>query len=271
MKNLLSLSKSNPFWEIPEFQINFWKERQFAWCIIIPVINEGDRIKNLILHMNSLKIHEIADIIIIDGGSTDNSLELEFLKDHKVRGLLTKTGIGKLSAQLRCAYAFALDKEYDGIITIDGNGKDDPSSIPQFIDALGKGFDFIQASRYLSGGIGKNTPKVRDVAIRYIHSPLLSYFSGFRWTDTTQGYRGYSSKLLVDKKIMPFRNIFKTYELLAYLSYRAPRIGLKCMELPTIRHYPETGQIPTKISSIRGNLSVLAILIKACLGFYNPK
>ena len=187
-----------------------------------------------------------------------------------VRGLLVKTGPGKLSAQLRCAYAFALDQGYAGIVTIDGNNKDDPAAIPQFIDALQNGLDFVQASRYIPGGVGENTPKLREIAIRWVHAPLLSLCSGFHWTDTTQGFRAYSRKLLLDPKVAPFRNIFSTYELLAYLSYRAPKLGYRCLELPTTRRYPATGQVPTKISSIKGNLSVLTILINACLGQYNP-
>jgi len=183
---------------------------------------------------------------------------------------LLKTGSGKLSAQLRCAYAFALDQEYEGIITIDGNDKDDPEAIPRFIDALKQGVDFVQASRFLAGGIAENTPKSRDFAIRFIHAPMLSLFSGFRWTDTTQGFRAYSRKMLIDRKIAPFRDIFMTYELLAYLSYRAPKLGYRCLELPTIRRYPK-GEVPTKISSVNGNLSVLFVLFLACFGSYNPK
>src|SRR5690606_12255913 len=124
----------------------------------------------------------------------------------------------KLSAQLRCAYAFALDQGYEGIVTIDGNDKDDPAPIPQFIAALEQGADFVQASRYLPGGVAENTPKLRDFAIRSIHAPLLSLASGFHWTDTTQGFRAYSRKLLLDERIAPFRDVFMTYELLAYLS-----------------------------------------------------
>ncbi len=115
-----------------------------------------------------------------------------------------------------------------------------------------------------------NTPKLRDFAIRYIHAPCLSIASGFRWTDTTQGFRGYSRRILLDPRVAPFRDVFKTYELLAYLSYRIPRLGYMCKEIPTARRYPD-GEIPTKITSIRGNLKVLIILLVACMSFYNPR
>ncbi|WKN23572.1 glycosyltransferase family 2 protein [Azotobacter vinelandii] len=259
---------SRKTWQVPFFDTVFWLGRQHPWCVVIPVINEGERIKNLLARMAVINIESIADIIIVDGGSTDDSLDLQALKQVGVRGLIVKTAAGKLSAQLRCAYAFALDQGYQGIITIDGNDKDDPEAIPRFIDMLKQGIDFVQASRFVAGGIGENTPKSRNLAIRFIHAPVLGFFSGFRWTDTTQGFRAYSRRMLLDPKIAPFRDVFMTYELLAYLSYIAPRLGYRCIELPTVRCYPK-GEIPTKISSVKGNLQVLLILFRACIGYYN--
>lgn len=256
-------------WQVPPMDVALWLGRQHPFCVVIPVINEGERIKRLLQRMTTARISEMADIIIVDGGSTDGSLEVGALQRAGVRGLVIKRGPGKLSAQLRCAYAFALDQGYGGIVTIDGNDKDDPDAIPRFIDALGGGVDFVQASRFLPGGIGVNTPKSRDFAIRFIHAPCLRLASGFKWTDTTQGFRAYSRRLLLDKRVAPFRDVFVTYELLSYLSYRAPRLGYLCREVPTTRRYPE-GEVPTKISAFRGNFLVLKVLFCACLGGYNP-
>lgn len=257
-------------WQVPAMEVPLWLGKQHPFCVVIPVINEGERIKNLLKRMEAEQISSIADIIIVDGGSTDGSLEFEELKQTGVRGLVVKKDSGKLSAQLRCAYAFALDQGYEGIVTIDGNDKDDPEAIPRFIEALKNGFDFVQASRFLPGGVAVNTPMSRDFAIRFIHAPCLSLASGFKWTDTTQGFRAYSRRMLLDPKIALFRDIFITYELLAYLSYRAPKLGYVCRELPTVRRYPR-GEIPTKISSVRGNFSILKILISSCLKKYDPK
>jgi dolichol-phosphate mannosyltransferase len=213
MFNIIPQIRDN--WQVPLFDTPLRLGRQQAWCVVIPVINEGERIKNLLSRMADLKISNIADIIIVDSGSTDGSLKLSLLRDTGVRALLVKTGPGKLSSQLRCAYAFALDQGYEGVVTIDGNDKDDPEAILRFIDALQKGIDFVQASRFIRGGMADNTPKLRDYAIRLVHAPLLSIFSGFHWTDTTQGFRAYSRKMLMDPDISVFRDIFITYERLA--------------------------------------------------------
>ena len=256
-------------WQVPDFEVLHWSGKQQNYCVVIPVLNEGKRIINLINRIADLEINKISDVIIVDGGSTDNSLVVKDLQSLGIKGLLLKTSSGKLSAQLRCAYAYALDQGYEGIVTIDGNDKDDPEAIPHFIECLNKGIDFVQASRFVKGGESENVPLVRKLAIRYIHSPILSFFSGFKWTDSTQGFRGYSKKILLDPKVAPFRNIFKTYELLAYMSYRIPRLGYRCCELPTKRKYPK-GKIPTKINSLKDYFNLFVILLKGCMGFYNP-
>src|SRR5262249_40000017 len=155
--------------------------------VVIPVINEGERIERLLGRMLAAGVQRLADVIVIDGGSSDGSLD--GAAGRGVSALLVKTGPGRLSAQLRCAYWHALDRGYHGVVTIDGNDKDDPAAIPRFFAALEGGVDFAQGSRFIEGGFAENTPALREVAIRLVHAPLLRWASGFRWTDTTQGFR----------------------------------------------------------------------------------
>ena len=90
-------------WQVPKFEAPLSMARRHPWCVVIPVINEGDRIRHLLERISANQVSSIADIIIVDGGSTDGSLDLDFLKSHDVSALLVKTDAGKLSAQLRCA------------------------------------------------------------------------------------------------------------------------------------------------------------------------
>lgn len=255
--------------QVPAYRIVTAGERRHDACVVIPVLNEGARIQRLLQRMRALNIEDAADVIIVDGGSTDGSLSDEHLGG--VRAVIQKTGPGKLSAQLLCAYDFALNGGYQGIVTIDGNDKDDPDAIPAFLAALSEGYDFVQASRFIPGGVEENTPAKRRLAIRLIHAPALSLASGFHWTDTTQGFRAYSRRLLEDPRVAIFRDVFSTYELLAYLNYRAPRLGYRCIELPTARRYPYGEKPPTKIAPFRGEIELLGTLLKVCLGGFNPR
>jgi len=258
-------------WEIPNFQEVVFSEKKSNFCVVIPVINEGERIHKQLEKIFDLKIYEKADIIIADGDSTDGSLDNEYLKSKNITAKLIKKDTGKLSAQLRMGYSFALKQGYNGIVTVDGNNKDSMESIFEFIRLLEQGYDFIQGSRFVKGGNAVNTPFVRHLAVKLLHIPAISLIAGFKFTDTTNGFRGYSRNYLLHLAVKPFRAVFKKYELLAYLSVRASQLGLKVCETPVTRTYQKKGKVHTKISFLKGNFNLLKVLFKTAIGGFNPE
>jgi len=257
-----------PDWQVPAFDCTDFAPKAHRHCIVIPVINEGERILNQLRGMQALGL--AADILLVDGGSSDGSTEPERLKSLGVTSLLVKTGPGKLSAQLRIGFAVALQRGYEGIVTIDGNGKDGFDAIPAFIARLDEGYGFVQGSRYIAGGVEENTPLDREYAVRLIHAPVLSLAAGFRYTDTTNGFRAFSAAFLSDPRVQPFRDIFDTYNLHYYLSVRAAKLGYRVCELPVQRSYPVSGKTPTKIAGLSGKLGILRQLFEAAAGAYDP-
>jgi dolichol-phosphate mannosyltransferase len=253
---------------VPAHERYVFGPRKNRYAVAVFVINEGERIRAQLREMSALA--DQIDIIVADGGSTDGSLAPDSLGDFHVRALLIKRDAGRLSAQMRMAIDFALDEQYDGLVVIDGNGKDDVAAIPQFIALLDAGYDHIQGSRYVPGGQGINTPLSRSVAVRVLHAPLISLAAGHRYTDTTNGFRAYSRRLLTDARVQPLRDIFSGYELHYYLAIRAARLGLRVTETPVTRRYPSEGKTPTKISPVKGNLLILRTLASAALGRFNP-
>lgn len=255
-------------WDVPAFDVATFVDSRHAYALVIPVINEGDRIRKQLLRIRDAKLP--VDVIVADGGSTDGSLNPEFIANAGVRAVLTKTGPGKLSAQLRMAYAWCLQQGYTGIVTIDGNGKDGVEAVVDMVEKLGQGYDYVQGSRYLPGGVSENTPLERTVANRGIHAPLLS-LAGWHWyTDTTNGFRAYSARYLLDPRVRPFRDVFQRYELLFYLTVRAGQIGMKVSQVPVQRRYPANSAVPTKIDGISSKLSVLKQTFAAAMGRFSP-
>ena len=255
---------------VPNFDSVEFQPKKTKYCLCIPIINEGERILKQLLRAKEFGIHELVDIIICDGDSTDGSMEIEGLKKLGVNTLLVKKDFGKQGAQLRMGFWFALERGYQGIITIDGNNKDSIESVPLFIDKLENGYDFVQGSRYLKGGQAINTPLIRHLAVKFIHSPFISATAKHRFTDSTNAFRCYSKKYLTHPEVQPFRDIFVTYELLAYLSVRASQLGLKVDEVPVTRSYPRNEKTPTKISFFKGNSNLIKILFKNFKGDFNP-
>lgn len=256
---------------VPKFESMEYHNRTRDYVVLIPIINEGDRIYKELCRAKKYHVAECADIVICDGGSTDGCTAEARLRKLDVNTLLVKQDVGKQGAQLRMGIWWALQRGYKGIVTIDGNNKDSIEDVPRFIDKLEEGYDFVQGSRFIKGGRAINTPFIRTVAVRFVHAPVISVTAHQRFTDTTNAYRAYSAKYLMDERVQPLRDIFMTYELLAYLSVRATQLGMKACEIPVTRAYPKTGKPPTKISFFKGNSELVKILFKNVLGAYTPK
>lgn len=255
---------------VPRFECTEYAAKTGDYVVLIPIINEGKRIHRELKRAKDHDISSCADIVICDGGSTDGCTEERILRKLGVNTLLVKQDEGKQGAQLRMGIWWALKRGYKGIITIDGNNKDSIEDVKAFIEKLKEGYDLVQGSRFIKGGRAINTPLIRFLSVKLIHAPIISLTAHHRFTDTTNAFRAYSARYLLDKRVQPLRDIFMTYELLAYLSVRASQLGMRACEIPVTRAYPKAGKTPTKISFFKGNAELMKILLRNAKGAYNP-
>jgi len=250
----------------PSYRVAWHRPRKLCWAICVFVINEGEKVRMQLRAMHAYGA--IADLVIADGGSTDGSLDEALMQEVDAKALLVKTGPGRLSAQMRMAMDYCMAEGYEGVTVIDGNGKDGLEAIPSFVEALEAGWDHVQGSRFIPGGHHENTPLSRYLAVRLLHAPLISLASGFHYTDTTNGFRAYSRRLLLDPSIDIFRPCFDRYQLHYHLAIEAARRGFRVKEVPVSRVYPTGGKTPTKIKGFGGLFAVLGQLFDVCRGRY---
>lgn len=261
--------EENGLRQVPSYRVHAFHPRQHDLALCVFVLNEKGKLLKQLERMRP-DCGEV-DVIIADGGSTDGGTEPLTLAGQGVNALLVKLGPGGLATQMRMAFAWALDRGYAGIITMDGNNKDGPEAIPRFVQGLRDGDDHLQGSRFIPGGVSENLPWLRWLGIRCVHAPLIARAARFPYTDTTNGFRAYSRRFLLDPRVNPFRACFAGYELHYYLAIRAGQLGYRVREVPVARCYPAKGPTPTKISPVRGNLRVLGALLACCLGRYNVR
>ena len=98
------------------------------WALI-PAYNESRHIGAVIAGVRQY----IADIIVVDDGSCDNTAEVAQANGATVLRHPKNRGKG---AALRSGFDFIKDKKYDSLLTIDADGQHDPMEIPLFIKAL---------------------------------------------------------------------------------------------------------------------------------------
>jgi dolichol-phosphate mannosyltransferase len=255
-------------WECPVFEAREFFPRRTPYCVCLTVLNEGDRLRGQLARMQPRA--GLADIIIVDGCSTDGSTEPAFLEKRGVRVLLSTTERG-LGTATRLATAYALRQGYEGMVTIDGNGKDGVEALPQFLAELDGGYDLVQGSRFMRGGAHRNTPVGRQLGIRLVMAPLLMLGCGRFYSDPTNAFRAMSRRFLEDARVQPVRRIFVRFNLQMYFIYRAAKLGFKVKEIPVIRVYPDDGQVPTKIHGLGTWFLLLRELLEVVTGKCNPK
>lgn len=84
----------------------------------------------------------------------------------------------------------------------------------------------MEGSRFVKGGHAVRTHLLRLPAVN--SSTLQSFISlmaKHRFTDTTNAFRACSAEYLSDERVQPLRDVFQSYDLLAYLSVRATQLG----------------------------------------------
>jgi glycosyltransferase involved in cell wall biosynthesis len=112
--------------------------------VVIPVYNERESLGNLLREVE----HACADtgrrweVIFVDDGSTDGSTEvLEKLARERrtVRLVQLRRNFGKSSA-LRAGFD---ETQGTVVVTLDGDGQDDPAEIPALVAKLDEGYDVV--------------------------------------------------------------------------------------------------------------------------------
>ena len=75
-------------------------------------------------------------VLVVDDGSSDDTAAVA--REAGAEVLEQRPNAGK-GAALRAGLRLALDRGYDGALTLDGDGQHDPAEIPAFLDALTPG------------------------------------------------------------------------------------------------------------------------------------
>jgi dolichol-phosphate mannosyltransferase len=214
--------------------------------------NEGEKIRRTIDRHPRERCY---DLLVMDDGSTDGALSAAWLDGVIVLRNEANQGIG---AAMKRVFQYALDHEYDLLVIQAGNDKDDPHEIPRLLEPILKNeADFVQGSRFLSGGGYGNTPFYRVLATRFVHPVLFSLAVGKRLTETTNGFRSFRTAILRDPRINWRQEWLSKYELEPYLLFKTINLGYRHCEVPVTKTYPPRQQGYTKMKPVTGWWSIL--------------
>ena len=158
--------------------------------VLIPCLDEGPRIGPLISELH--RLHPHADVLVVDDGSRDDTVQQAQRGGAAVLKLPVHLGYG---AALQTGYRYALNGDYDVVVQMDGDGQHPPSEVATLLAALGeRGCDLVVGSRFL-GRECYSIPRLRSLGIA-LFSKVVSLLASRHITDPTSGFQAMNRRTM---------------------------------------------------------------------------
>lgn len=186
----------------------------------LPVYNEARHVTAVLDEV----AHYSPEVLVVDDGSTDTTAEI--LGARKDIYLVTHERNRGYGAALKSAFDFAMEREYDVLVTIDCDGQHSPQRIPRFFAAC-QDVDIVSGSRYLKHYAGDSEPPAQR---RWINGQVTAEINrrlGFNLTDAFCGFKAYRVESL--KQLNPAE---AGYAMPLELWVQAAAARLRVIELP---------------------------------------
>lgn len=218
-------------------------------CVLIPAYNEGERIEGVVSKI--LKLEEVSEVVVVDDGSADSTSE----KAKKGGAIVLRHRINKgKGAALRTGFSYVKNKDFDAVITMDGDGQHKYSEIPNFI----KEFKEKDSGIVLGTRMGKcrNMPFIRYATNRFT-SFVTSLLCGSKITDSQSGFRLISVKALKKIKLSTSK-----FEIESEVLIQTARKGFKFIEIPISTVYLPDSTQKSKINPFIDTLRFFRFVIE---------
>lgn len=208
--------------------------------IIIPAYNEEISIRTTLQSLQSPELTEIADILVINDASSDNTGAIA--RELGVPVITHVFNLGYGSA-LQIGYKYAVRNQYQYVIQMDSDGQHDACNVLpiykalQTADAEGVCPDIVIGSRFLEGSRTFPISWMKKLAILYFRK-LIRLLTKQNITDPTSGLQG------LDRKAFLYYSQYNHFDAAypdANMLIQMGLLGYQIREIPAVMHARVSG------------------------------
>jgi glycosyltransferase involved in cell wall biosynthesis len=209
-------------------------------CALIPAFNEAPYIADVVGRARQ----QVEEVVVIDDGSSDGTADIA--RAAGATCLQLPGNSGKASA-LRAGIAYAHDRGFTYVVTLDGDGQHLPEDIPVMLRvAQETGADLIIGARRFDRALMPRSRYFSNV----IGSRLASALVGCEVRDSQSGFRLFRLDKLDEGKLRS-----RCYELEMEILIKMARSGCTITHVP-IRMVYDDGQARSKMKPVRDTIRV---------------
>lgn len=205
--------------------------------IILPTYNEKGNIDRIISVLATEVFPKIKDwemeILVVDDTSPDGTADIvrQLSKKYKNVHLIVgpKDGLG--AAYIRGMEYAIKELDADVLFEMDADFFHDPYKVPEFLEKIDAGYDFVIGTRYSGGGSIPSNWALKRKFYSIIGNFLVrSIFMRFSIHDWTGGYRAIKKEVFIKERNK--LSIFKGYRFQVGFLHTAVQDGYKIAEIP---------------------------------------
>lgn len=208
--------------------------------LYLPAYNQATMIEKVLDRIPEEARNDAAEILVVDNCSPDGTADRarDYAARHGCRNLQVvrnERNLGYGGSQ-QLAYRRAIDRGYDAVVMIHGDGQYAPEIVLDILGPILDGrADFVFGSRILGDPLAGNMPWIRYVgnrALTFMQNLLL----GLHVSEFHSGYRAFSVPSL---RQVNFAGISTDYHFDTEMIILYAMKGLRIAEVPIPTHYGE--------------------------------
>lgn len=209
--------------------------REKEVLVIIPAYNEAANIGKVLDQLEKPEISEIADILVMNDASVDNTNWLVKARGHAVITHVFNLGYG---SGIQLGYKYAVRRDYKYVIQMDADGQHDVCNIPVIYDRLrqkdedGRYPDIVLGSRFMNGSADFSVSIAKKIAF-HLFRFMIEVAAGRKIADPTTGLQGLSRKaVLYYSKYNHFDDKYPDTNMIMQMIL----LKFKVVEVPAVMH-----------------------------------